>query len=116
MLMDDARRGGINRGQTWQEFLASQGQSEEEYGKQLKKTARNRIKAGLAIGEIARKENISVSDQELEELITDLKRQYTDMKMQDELSKPENKRELAMRLLTEKVLDFIQRTNNDKSS
>ncbi len=112
MLMDDARREVINRGQTWRESLASLGQSEEEYGKHIKETARNRIKAGLAIGEIARKENITVSDHELEEQIANLKRQYTDPKMLAELSKPENMRELAMRLLTQKVLEFIQIKNN----
>jgi trigger factor len=116
MLMDEARRSCLNRGQTWQEFLAGLGQSEEEYTLKLKETAKNRIKAGLAVGEIANKENISVSDHELEERIANLKKQYLDPKMQEELSRPENQRELAMRLLTAKVLDFIQTKTNTKST
>jgi trigger factor len=111
LLLDDAKQSAVNRGQTWNEFLASRGETEEQYLKQLKQVASTRIKGGLAIGEIAKKEDITVSEEELEQQVKTLKAQYTtDEAMMQELDKQENRREIGMRLLTEKVLDFIQNT------
>ncbi|HEY1645399.1 MAG TPA: trigger factor [Candidatus Saccharimonadales bacterium] len=108
MLLDNAQKAALNRGQTWQEFLASTGESEESYQKQLKKAAAVRIRGGLAIGEIANRQGLTITDTELDQQIEALKLQYPDPSMQTELSNPNNRQELRMRLLTEKVLDFIQ--------
>lgn len=115
MLLNEAKQAAVNRGQTWQEFLSSIGLSEDQYLKQLKESAIHRIKGGLAIGEIAEKENITISDNELNAHISNLKSQYSDETMLKELDNPANRRELASRLLTEKVLDFIQRKIVDKN-
>lgn len=109
-MIEDARKQALNHGQTWQEFLAGLGESEEVYSKRVKEDARSRIKAGIAIGEIAKKEGLSVSDSEVEASIAKLKQTYSDPAMQEELNKPANQREIAMRLLTERVLDFLQTT------
>ncbi|MEI9914392.1 MAG: trigger factor [Candidatus Saccharibacteria bacterium] len=115
LLLQNAQQSALNRGQTWQEFLASLGESNESYEKQLREVAITRIKGGLAVGEIATKENITVTDTELDQQIVNLKRQYSDPQMQQELDNPNNRRELGMRLLTEKVLDFIQSNQASKA-
>ncbi|HET7320575.1 MAG TPA: hypothetical protein VFI84_03260, partial [Candidatus Saccharimonadales bacterium] len=67
-----------------------------------------RVKAGLILGEVADKEGIQVSPEELEMRLMLLKGQYQDATMQAELDKPENVRDIASRLLTEKTLDKLK--------
>lgn len=97
------------RGQTIQEYLDASGQTAEQYrDKELKPAAEERIKAGLLLSEIAEKEQLSVSPEELEIRVQILKGQYgTDAQMQAELDKPENRRDVASRLLTEKTIAKI---------
>ncbi len=115
LLLDNAKQTALNLGQTWQEFLASRGENDETYAKQLKQAAVTRIKGGLAIGEIASQEGLLVTDIELNQHIANLKSQHTDPAMQAELDNRDNRRELGVRLLTEKVLDFIQANQAKKS-
>jgi trigger factor len=107
-LEEDARQNAIYRGQTWDEFLGTLGVDQEGYQKQLRPFAESRIKGGLAIGEIATIEKVEVTGPELREKLDELKKQYTDPKMQAELEDPKNQREILMRLLTEKVLGHIK--------
>jgi FKBP-type peptidyl-prolyl cis-trans isomerase (trigger factor) len=111
-LLDSAKQNALGRGQTWQEFLDSLAQSEDHYLNELKKVAITRIKGGLAIGEIASNEGLSISDSELETEIANLKTRYSDPEMLEQLDSPNNRSELRMRLLTEKVLDFILKSQS----
>lgn len=93
------------RGDTFAEYLENSGQTEEEYTeKELKPAATERLTAGLALSEVAEKENINVSPEELEIRMQVLKGQYTDKQMQDELNQPTARRDIAGRLLTEKTI------------
>jgi trigger factor len=97
------------RGQTFQEYLAASGQTEEQYReKELTPAAEERIKAGLILSEIAEVEGLTVTPEELEIRVQILKGQYaSDVQMQAELDKPENRRDVASRLLTEKTIAKI---------
>ena len=97
------------RGQTFQEYLEASGQTEEQYReKELTPAAEERIKAGLILSEIAEVEGLTVTPEELEIRVQILKGQYaTDAQMQAELDKPENRRDVASRLLTEKTIAKI---------
>lgn len=107
-LIRELRQNLSYRGQTWQEYLESEGKTEEEYRKDvLAPQAEKRVKASLALAEIAEKENIDVSVEELEIRIQILKNQYQDDSMRAELDKPENRRDIASRLLTEKTVAKI---------
>lgn len=94
------------RGQTMQEYLEATGQTEEQYrDNELKKTAEERLKAGLILSEIAEREKIDVESVELDQEIAMRKAQYaSDAAMQEELNKPENRRDIAARLLTRKTI------------
>jgi trigger factor len=96
------------RGQTWQEYLEQEGKTEEEFRNDvLTPQAVERVKAGLVLAEIAEQEHLEVTPEELEIRVQILKNQYQDQQMQAELDKPENRREIASRLLTEKTLNKL---------
>lgn len=106
------RQNLIYRGQTFQEYLESTELTEEEYREQeLKTAASERLKAGLALSEVADIEKITITAEELEIRIQVLKGQYGDDSMHAELEKPENRREVASRLLTEKTVNKIVELN-----
>lgn len=106
-LEKDQRQNLLYRGMTWQEFLDAEGKTEEEYRKGLRPDAELRVKAGLVLSEVAEKEQITVTPEELEMRIQSLKSQYTDAQMQAELDKPENRREIASRMMSEKTVDKL---------
>ena len=97
----------VYRGQTWEEHLQSEGISEEEHRERNYPEALQRVKIGLILSEIADKEGLRISPEELELRMQLLRGQYQDPQMQAELSKPENIRDVEARLLTEKTLDKL---------
>jgi trigger factor len=103
-LEEEEKRNIVYRGQTWQEHLDAEGLSEAEHKERQKPDAGLRVKAGLILSEIAEKEQITVEPDELEIRIQMLKGQYNDPAMQAQLDKPENKQDIAARLLTEKTV------------
>jgi FKBP-type peptidyl-prolyl cis-trans isomerase (trigger factor) len=66
-----------------------------------------RVKVGLILSEIADKENLQVTPEELEIRMQVLRGQYQDPQMQAEFNKPENIKDIEARLLTEKTLDRL---------
>lgn len=98
------RQNIMYRGQTWQEHLDAEGVTEEEHRERMREDAELRVKAGLVLSEIAEAENIVVTPEELEIRMQLLKGQYPDPQMQAELDKPENRRDVASRLLSEKTI------------
>lgn len=105
--LDELRRNLVNRGQTFQEFLRAQGKTEEEYKEEIKPNAVMQLKASLILSEIAERDNITVESDELNIHIQMLKGQYNDPAMQAELDKPENRRDIASRMLSEKVINHV---------
>ena len=107
-IEDDEKRSIIYRGQTWQEHLTEEGVSEEEHGERQRPLAHDRIKVGLILGLIADKENIKVSESELEERIKNLKTQHQDPAMQAELDKPSGRQDILSRLIIEKTIKYLR--------
>lgn len=96
------------RGITLQEYLAQQDLKEEEWVEQeLMPQAERRVKVGMVLSEVARSENLQVSDEELELRINLMKGQNQNPQMQTELDQPEQRRDIASRLLTEKTLNKL---------
>ncbi len=100
----EEKRNLMYRGQTWQEHLDAEGKTEEQHHDGLKTDALQRVKTGIVLGEVAQIEKIDVNDQELQARIAELKQQYEDQQMRAELDKPENQRDIASRILTEKTI------------
>lgn len=106
-LEREERQNVAYRGQTWQEHLAEEGVTEEEHREKNRPGAEMRVRAGLVLAEIAEKEQIDVSREELQARIAQMKTQYTDAAMQAELDKPENQREIASRIMSEKTINRL---------
>jgi trigger factor len=106
-MEEEERRNLVYRGQTWQEHLDAEGKTAEQHKEGLRESAEARIKTGLVLGEVAQAEGINVTDKELDERIAALKQQYTDQQMQTELDKPENRRDIGSRIITEKTIEAL---------
>jgi len=103
-MEEDEKRNLVQQGQTWQEHLKQEGISEQQHRDRQRPQAEARVKAGLVLSEIAEKEKISVTTEELDGRIILLKGQFRDQQMQAELDKPENRRDIEARILTEKTI------------
>lgn len=107
-IVAEQKQNLMYRGQTWQEFLENEVLTEDEYRQKQAADAELRVKAGLVLSEIAEKEKITITPEELEIRMQLLKGQYPDPQMQAELDKPENRRDIMSRLLSEKTIAKLQ--------
>lgn len=108
IMKGEDRQKVISRGQTWQEYLKSINDTEESYDAKLKDFAVLRIKSGLAIGEIAKKENIEVSEMEVDSYLEDLKKYYHDPKTIEEINDPKNRNSFKAQLLSSKTINKVK--------
>lgn len=107
-LLTDFKQDLTYRGLTYPEFLKQEGFTDESYKEKiLLPEAKNRVKAGLVLAEIAEKESIEVTPEEVDIRIQSLKSQYTDPKMHEELDKEDSKRDISSRLMTEKTINAL---------
>ena len=107
-MEEEEKRNLVYRGQTWQEHLDAEGITAEAHREQKREAATTRVKGGLILGEISQAEKITVTPDEIDLRIRLLKGQYTDPAMTAELDKPESRRDLTSRILTEKTLDKLR--------
>jgi trigger factor len=104
-LMQETRQNANYRGQTMEEYLSIVGKTEEQYKKEdLRPQAETRTKASIVLSEISELEKIDVTPEEIGVRLQLYRGQYQDPQMQAELDKPETRREIASRLLTEKTM------------
>ncbi len=107
-LLQELRQNLTYRGQTIAEFLEGEGKTEEEYRNEvLKPQAAERVKASLVLAEVSDREKLEVTADELDTRMAELKAQYSDDQMQAELAKPETRRDIAARMLTEKSINTL---------
>lgn len=107
-MEDEEKRNLAYRGQTWQEHLKEEGVDEAGHREKKRENATLRVKIGLLLGEIANRENITVTPEELEIRMQLLKGQYPDPAMQAELEKPEARRDIHSRMMTEKTIEKLR--------
>ena len=98
------RQSLVYRGQTWEEHLKEEGIDAEQHREQKRPEAEKSIRASLMLAEVAEKEKLEFTTEEVQARIESLKKQYNDPEMQAELDKPENQRDIASRILTEKTV------------
>jgi len=96
------------RGLTLKEYLEQNSLSEDDWREQeLKPAAERRVKIGLVLSEVAETENLSVGDEELNLRLQLLKNQYQDEQTKAQFDQPQQRRDIASRLLTEKTLNKL---------
>lgn len=106
-IENDERQNAIYRGQTWEEHLAAEGVTNDEHRAKNRPRAEQRVIAGIVLSEIAELEKVTVSPDELEIRMQLMKGQYPDPQMQAELDKPEGRRSVLSRMVTEKTMAKI---------
>ncbi len=106
-MEDEEKRNLTYRGQTWQEHLKEEGITEQQHRDRQRPRAEERIKAGIVLGEIAEKEDVTVAPVEIDERIKLLRVQYQDEAMRAELDKPQARRDIEARLMTEKTISKL---------
>lgn len=92
------------RGQQLDEYLKEVNKNREEVEGMLKKEAAHRVKTALVLSEIAKKEGITVSPEELEIRMQVLRGRYQDDKIGEQLERPEAKGEIKDQILIEKTV------------
>lgn len=107
-IEEEEKRNIVYRGQTWQEHLDEEKVTAEEHREKQRDAAELRVKAGLILGEISQAEQIKVNDDELDQQIQLLRAQYPDPTMQAELDKPDNRRDILSRMMTQKTLTKLR--------
>lgn len=107
-IEDEEKQNLIYRGLTFEEHLKEEGVTHEQHREQKRPVAEQRVKIGVLLSEIAEKEQITVTPEEIEIRMQLLKAQYQDPNAQAELSKPEALRDLNARLMTEKTLAKVK--------
>ncbi len=100
----DFMRSITEQGVSKEDYLAQTKQSEKEHEESITKQAERRVKTALVLTEIAKAEGMEVTPDELEVRTQVLAGQYQDEKIQEELTKPEVRREIANQMLAEKTV------------
>jgi FKBP-type peptidyl-prolyl cis-trans isomerase (trigger factor) len=97
-----------------QEYLEGVGMTaEEQREKEILPEAKRRLSAGILLSEIAEKEQLAVTPEELETRISELKQRYaSDAEMQKQLQDQNAQREIGAQLLTEKTVAKIISLNS----
>jgi trigger factor len=108
-VMRDLQQNIVYRGQTMEEYLEAIGMTaEEQREKEILPEANRRLKAGILLSEIAEKEKINVTPEEIKARVAVLKVRYQgDAEMQKQLEDANNQRELGAQIITEKTLAKI---------
>lgn len=92
-------------------WLNLTGKNLEEFDKELRPKAEDRVAAGLVMSEISKIEDIGVTEQDVEEELTRLRMNYPDPAMQAELEKPELREEIFNHLMASRTLAKIVEYN-----
>jgi trigger factor len=104
---EEERNNLTYRGQTWQEHLKEDGVTEEEHRERNRPAAEETIRTSLVLSEIAEREKVTFTSEEVDIRIQLMKGQYTDPSMQAEIDKPENRRDIEARIMTEKTITML---------
>jgi len=103
-LEREERQNIVYRGQTWQEYLDAEKLTDKTYREKQRPAAELRVKAGLVLSAISETEKINITQEEIDAYMLQLQARYPDKQMQAELAKPEARRDIASRMLTDKTL------------
>ncbi len=103
----------LYRGMTLEQYLEQQKTTKEEWlNGDLRKQAERRVQIGLVLAELSKAEKIEVTKDKLEERLQDMAKHYGNTpEVMAELDKPEVRRDLANRVVTEMTVDRLVELN-----
>ena len=114
IIKDDMTRNAAARGiSSLEEFVEKSGETMENWEKEARKVAETRVKASLALQDLAIKEKILATDDEVTAKIAELKDVYKNSpEAMKNLKDPNVKMDIKNRLTIEKVLDYLVKINS----
>ncbi|MBR3323996.1 trigger factor [Candidatus Saccharibacteria bacterium] len=113
IIKDDMTRNAMSRGiGSLEEFVKISGETMENWEKEAKKVAETRVKASMALQNLAVKEKITVSDDEVAAKLAELKDVYKKSpEAVKQLKDPNVKMDIKNRMTIEKTLDYLVKVN-----
>jgi len=116
-IKDDVARNAQGYGMTFEQYLERAGQKMEDWEKEARKLAEERVKASLVLQILAREEQISATDEEVEAKIAELKDVYQKSKEAlANLKKPEVRQDIKNRLTIDKTMEFLVAAQGGKKA
>lgn len=114
IIRDDMTRNANSRGlSSLEEFVEKSGETMENWEKEARKVAETRVKASLALQDVAVKEKVTVSDEEITAKIAELRDVYKNSpEAVKSLKDPNVKMDIKNRMVIEKTLDLLVRLNS----
>ena len=113
MIREDMTRNAAAQGLSFEDFLEANNETLENWEKEARKIAEQRVKASLALQNVALAEKITVSDDEVGAKIAELRDVYK--KSPDalkQLKDPNVKMDIKNRMTIEKTLDYLVKVNS----
>ncbi|MBR3233388.1 trigger factor [Candidatus Saccharibacteria bacterium] len=111
-IKDDITRNAMSQGLQFEDYLKQIGKTEEEWEKEAKKIAEERVKASLVLQILARDEKITVPDDDVSAKVAELKDVYKKSpEALKNLKDPRVRQDIKNRMTIEKTLDFLVRAN-----
>ena len=115
-IKDDVTRNAASRGLTLEKYLERMGQTEEDWQKQARSIAEDRVKASLVLQVLAREQGITADDTEVDAKLAELRDVYQkSAEALKNLKKPEVRQDIKNRLILDKTLDFLVAVSSDSA-
>ena len=112
VIRDDMTRNASSQGLSFEEFLGRNNETLENWEKQAHKIAEERVKASLALQNIALAEKIDVADELVAAKIAELRDVYKKSpEALKQLKSPNVRSDIKNRMIIEATLDYLVKTN-----
>ena len=111
-IKEDVTRNAASRGLTFEQVLEQTGQSREDWEKDARKAAEQRVKASLVLQTLAAEQKVTIKKEDVDAKIAELKDVYkNDKNAIKQLDDPKVKQDIANRLMVEATLDILVKAN-----
>ena len=113
VIRDDMTRNAASQGMSFEDFLKANNETEENWEKEARKIAKERVQASMVLQNVAIAEKITVSDDDVNAKIAELRDVYK--KSPDalkQLKDPNVKNDIRNRLVIEATLDYLVKVNS----
>ena len=115
VIRDDMTRNAASQGMSFEEFLEANKETEENWEKEARKIATERVQASMVLQNVAIAENITVSDDEVNAKIAELREVYKkSSEALKQLKNPNVKNDIRNRLIIEATLNYLVKANSGK--
>ena len=113
VIRDDMTRNAASQGMSFEEFLKANKETEESWEKEARKIATERVQASMVLQNVAIAEKITVSDDDVNAKIAELRDVYKKSpEALKQLKDPNVKNDIRNRLVIEATLDYLVKVNS----